>query len=122
MLIEEKEADVIIMATGSEVELAIQAHGKLAVDGIKAKVVSMPSCELFEKQSDEYKQSVLTPQIKSRVAVEAGIRSGWDYYLGEKGQFVGMKGFGASAPADKLFDKFQITVEAVVSAVKKSLD
>jgi transketolase len=120
-LVAEDNADVLLIATGSEVELALKAAEKLGEENITAQVVSMPSVELFEQQSQSYRDSVIPPQVKSRVVVEAGLRSGWDRYLGEKGEFVGMSGFGGSAPADQLFDKFGITVESVVAAAKKSI-
>jgi transketolase len=81
----------------------------------------MPSAELFDQQDSTYKNKVLPTHVKSRVAVEAGIRGSWDYYLGSKGQFVGMNWFGASAPANQLFEKFEITTAAVIKAVKKSI-
>ena len=109
------------MATGSEVSLAISAAENLAKDGVKAQVVSMPSWELFEKQPQSYKDSVLPPSVKARVAVEAGIEMGWQKYLGDNGLFVGMKSFGASAPANICFEKFGITAQAVQEAAKKSI-
>jgi len=113
--------DVILMATGSEVELALNAADILASQGTKASVVSMPSWELFEKQDQAYKDSVLPPAVKARVAVEAGIAMGWHKYIGDNGEFIGMNSFGASAPAGTLFEKFGITTDAVVAAAKKSL-
>ncbi len=113
--------DVIIMATGSEVEVAIYASEELLADGIKARVVSMPSWELFEKQDQEYKDSVLPPSVKARVAVEAGIEMGWHKYIGDNGEFIGMHSFGASAPAGTLFEKFGITTDAVIAAAKKTI-
>jgi transketolase len=97
----------------------MEAAGKLAAEGIKAQVVSMPCWELFEKQSQEYKDSVLPPNVKARVAVEAGIEQGWRKWLGDKGIFIGMSSFGASAPAKTCFEKFGITTEKVVEAAKK---
>ncbi len=121
VLIEEKDADVVIMATGSEVDLAVQAAESLAEENIKAQVVSMPSVELFEQQSQSYQDSIILPQVKARVVVEAGLRTGWGSYLGEQGEFVGMNGFGASAPANQLFKKFSITTEAVIAAARKTI-
>jgi transketolase len=121
VLVEVKNPDVIIMASGSEVSLALAAAGNLAKEGIKAKVVSMPSWELFEKQDKKYKDSVLDPKVKARVAVEAGVEMGWHKYIGEKGVFVGMSSFGASAPAKICFEKFGITTEAVTAAAKQSI-
>jgi len=121
VLIDEPEAEALIIATGSEIELAVQAHDQLLEEGVKVKVISMPSAELFEQQDATYKNEVLPSNIQARVAVEAGIRGSWDYYLGSKGQFVGMARFGASAPANQLFEKFEITTAAVIQAVKKSI-
>ncbi|MBT4525740.1 MAG: transketolase [Deltaproteobacteria bacterium] len=121
VLIDEAEAEALIIATGSEIELAVEAHDQLLTEGIKVKVISMPSAELFEQQAAGYKNEVLPSKIQARVAVEAGIRGSWDYYLGSKGQFVGMNRFGASAPANQLFEKFEITTAAVIQAVKKSI-
>jgi transketolase len=113
--------DVILLATGSEVSLAVKALAQLAVDGIPARVVSMPSWELFELQPKEYRDSVLPPSVKARVAVEAGVKLGWERYIGDAGEFIGMSTFGASAPADILFKEFGITAERVCEAAKKSL-
>ena len=113
--------DVLLLATGSEVGLALSAADSLAAEGVKAQVVSMPCWKLFEKQSPEYKESVLPNNVKARVAIEAGIEQGWGKYLGDKGTFIGMSSFGASAPAKVCFEKFGITAEAVVQAAKKML-
>ncbi len=121
VLIEEQGPEVILIATGSEVALAVEAQGRLAAEGIKASVVSMPSCELFDRQTDEYKNKVLPVDVKSRVAIEAGIKRGWEGYIGDRGKFVGLTGFGASAPADDLFHHFGITVDAVVNAAKETM-
>jgi transketolase len=112
-------AKVILIGSGSEVSLALKAAETLSSQGIASRVVSMPSWELFEQQSQEYRDSVLPSSIAPRVAVEAGIRMGWERYLGARGEFVGMTGFGASAPAEVLFREFGITAEAVVAAAKK---
>jgi transketolase len=109
--------DVTLLATGSEVYLAVEARVKLKEQGIMATVVSMPCWELFEEQSEEYRVSVLG--TAPRVAVEAGLRMGWDRYIGDKGGFVGMTGFGASAPAEKLYEHFGITVANIVVTAKK---
>ncbi|MCD4831781.1 MAG: transketolase [Anaerohalosphaeraceae bacterium] len=119
VLVEQENPDVIIMATGSEVELAIAAAEKLAAENIKAQVVSMPCWELFEKQSKAYKDSVLPKNVKARVAVEAGVEQGWYKYIGDSGIFVGMKSFGASAPYKKCYEGFGITVDAVIASAKK---
>jgi transketolase len=120
-LIADKDAQVLLIASGSEVSLAVQAHEQLAADGIKSQVVSMPSCELFDKQPEAYRKQVLPDHLKARVVIEAGIKRGWEGYMGERGQFVGMSGFGASAPAKDLFNQFGITVEAIMEAVRKIL-
>jgi transketolase len=109
--------DVTLLATGSEVEIAVAAADLLAKDGIKAAVVSMPSWELFEKQNEAYRKSVLGNA--PRVAIEAAARLGWDRWIGEKGAFVGMEGFGASAPAPKLYEHFGITPQAVQEAARR---
>jgi transketolase len=110
---------VILMATGSEVSLAVEAYEKLKTEAVRARVVSMPSWELFEMQDEAYRASVLPPDITARVAVEAAAKFGWERYLGFRGRFVGMTGFGASAPAGALFKHFGITAEAVVAAAKE---
>jgi transketolase len=121
VLIEESNPDVLLLATGSEVQLAVEAHEKLAAEGIKAKVVSMPCWALFEKQDAAYKESVLPVSVKARVGVEAAVEAGWWKYLGTDGEFVGMNSFGASAPAGTCFKEFGITTDAVVAAAKKSM-
>jgi len=116
----DNNADATIFATGSEVAIAVEALALLKERGISAKVVSVPSMELFAKQSDEYRKSVIgTP--KAKVAVEAGIEMSWSKLLGDKGRFVGMHGFGASAPAEALYDYFGITPKAIVEAVAAQL-
>jgi transketolase len=121
VLIEEADADVLLLATGSEVQLAVEAHEKLAAEGVKAQVVSMPCWKLFEWQDDAYKESVIPASVKARVGVEAGVDAGWWKYLGPNGEFVGMNSFGASAPGNLCFQKFGITTEAVMAAAKKSI-
>lgn len=115
----EGERKATILATGSEVSLAMEARKALQAQGIGTAVVSMPSWELFERQDDAYKASVLGTGV--RVGVEAAIRLGWDRWLGDKGAFVGMAGFGESAPYQELYKHFGITAEAVVDAVKARL-
>lgn len=109
--------DVTLLATGSEVEIAMTAADLLSKDGIKAAVISMPCWELFEDQDDAYRSAVLGSA--PRVAVEAAARLGWDRWIGEKGAFVGMTGFGASAPASKLYEHFGITPQAVADAARR---
>lgn len=109
--------DVILIASGSEVALAVKAKAELANE-MKVRVVSMPCMELFEAQSAEYKESVLPKAVRKRVAIEALSDFGWGKYVGLDGAYVTMKGFGASAPAAKLFEHFGFTVENVVNTVK----
>lgn len=111
--------DAIIMASGSEVELAVNAKAELAKDGIDVRVVSMPCFELFEQQDEAYKEQVLPKAVRARVAVEAASDFGWGKYVGLDGATVSMKSFGASAPAGTLFKKFGFTTENVVETVKK---
>jgi transketolase len=113
--------DAIILASGSEVELAVNAKAELAKEGIDVRVVSMPSVDIFEEQTEEYKESILPKNVRARVAVEAATDFGWGKYVGLDGAYVTMKGFGASAPAGELFKKFGFTVENVVSTVKSLL-
>jgi len=112
--------EVILMATGSEVSVCLAAYEKLVAEGVQARVVSMPCWELFEVQPEDYRNAVLPPSVTRRVAVEAGVRLGWERYLGPSGQFIGMSGFGASAPAGVLFKHFGITPESVAAAAKKA--
>ncbi len=112
---------VILMGTGSELSLCVQAHEKLTSEGIKSRVVSMPCFELFEKQDQAYRDQVLPPKVTARIAVEAGIRMCWDRYLGTYGRFVGMDSFGASGPFDAVYKKFGITVDNIVAQAKDSL-
>jgi transketolase len=111
---------VTLLATGSEVALALAARRTLQAAGSPTAVVSMPSWELFEMQPVDYRMQVLGPGTV-RVACEAAMRFGWDRYLGERGGFVGMRGFGASGPADRLFEHFGITAEAIVAAARRQL-
>ncbi|MBO5178690.1 MAG: transketolase [Lachnospiraceae bacterium] len=113
--------DAIIIATGSEVQLAVEAKAELAKEGVDVRVVSMPCMDIFEEQSAEYKEAVLPKNVRARVAVEALIDYGWGKYVGLDGAIVSMTGFGASAPAATLFEKFGFTTENVVKAVKSVL-
>lgn len=123
ILVKETKArpDGIIIATGSEVELALKAHDELLKQGIDVRVVSMPSMELFDAQSEEYKNSVLPNDVRKRVVVEAATEFGWGKYIGLDGKSVTMNTFGASAPAKVLFEKFGFTVENVVDTMKSIL-
>lgn len=112
------DAQAIIIGTGSEVHIALDAQAKLAEDGIAARVVSMPSFELFDQQSDEYKASVLPADISARVSIEAGVTMGWQKYVGLAGKSVGLDRYGASAPYKTVYEKLGITADAVATAVK----
>ncbi|MEX2212520.1 MAG: transketolase [Phycisphaeraceae bacterium] len=111
--------DVILIGTGTEVQFVIGAYEQLAKEGVKVRAVSMPSWELFEHQSPEYKESVLPAGVKARVSVEQASTFGWERYVGEKGKAIGMKTFGASAPLKELQKKFGFSAEAVASAAKE---
>jgi transketolase len=111
----------ILIATGSELDIAVKAWEKLTADGIQVRLVSMPCVEWFDEQDDGYRASVLPREITARVVVEAGIRQCWDRFLGERGRFVGMHSFGASAPYTALYKHFGITPEHVVEEVKAAL-
>jgi transketolase len=121
VLVETGKPDVLLLASGSEISIALCAAEGLAKENIRANVISMPCWELFEKQSKEYKDSVLPPAVKARVGIEAGVEQGWGKWLGDKGIFVGMSSFGASAPYKVCYEKFGITANAVIAAVKKQL-
>ena len=112
---EEGELETILIATGSEVHLAIEAAKLLEEKGIGTRVVSMPSFEIFEEQSQEYKKQVLPSNIKNRIAIEAGTSFGWERYVGLDGKIIAMEGFGASGPGDKLFEMYGFTVENIVN-------
>jgi transketolase len=113
--------EVILIASGSEVSLAVQAHEKLVADGIRSRVVSMPSWEIFDHQTQEYRDSVLPPHVKARVAVEQASSFGWERYVGTGGQLTCMKTFGASAPLKELQRKFGFEPDHVVAATKELL-
>jgi transketolase len=110
----DKQPDIILMGSGSEVHVAIEAANKLREKGVAARVVSMPSWELFDKQPEAYRDQVLPPEINTRVAVEAGATQGWHRYLGNKAAVIGIDHFGASAPYKILYEKFGITADRVV--------
>ena len=111
--------DVIVMATGTEVGLAVEAYEKLTAEGIKARVVSMPSWELFEQQPQEYRDTVLPPSVTARVSVEQASTFGWERYVGPTGISIGMKTFGASAPLKELQKKFGFSADRIVTAAKE---
>jgi transketolase len=114
------DAKAVIFATGSEVAIALDAKKLLDEQGIKSRVVSVPSMELFAKQSDAYQDEIIGNGV-ARVAIEAGIKMSWDHILGRKGKFVGMSSFGASGKIEDLYEHFGITAKAVVEAVTAQL-
>jgi transketolase len=113
--------EVILIATGSELSLAVEAHEKLLAEGIRSRVVSMPSWDIFDHQTQEYRDSVLPPGVKARVAVEQGSTLGWERYIGESGRVIGMHTFGASAPLKELQRKFGFEPDRVVAAARELL-
>jgi len=115
---DESNPDIILIATGSEVPLCIDVYEKLKAEGIKARLVSMPSWELFEKQTEEYKDSVLPPSVSARLAVELGSTIGWERYTGLKGRTIGIDTFGASAPLKDLLNEFGFTAEKITAAAR----
>ena len=117
VLCEDEDFEAIIIATGSEVELAVEAKAKLNEQGVKVRIVSMPSTNIFDEQPQEYKESVLPKNILKRVAVEAGVTLGWYKYVGLEGRVIGLDRFGASAPYKTLYKEFGITTDTIVEAV-----
>jgi transketolase len=115
------EPEVILIASGSEVSLALEGHEKLQAEGIRSRVVSMPSWEIFDHQTREYRDSVLPPNIRARIAIEQASTFGWERYTGLDGRIIGMKTFGASAPLKELQKKFGFQPEQIVSAAKELL-
>jgi transketolase len=113
--------DVILLGTGSEVHLCVEAYEKLKSEGIKARVVSMPCWELFDDQDSAYRESVLPSNVTARVSVEMAATLGWDRYVGPKGKMIGMHSFGASAPIKDVLKKFGFVTENVVAAAKEVL-
>ncbi|HEX5734384.1 MAG TPA: transketolase [Blastocatellia bacterium] len=114
--------DVILMGTGSELQLCVAAHEQLTAEGIKSRVVSMPSWEVFERQPEEYRASVLPPAVRARVAVEAGSNLGWHGYVGLDGAIIARRDFGASAPLKELLKQFGFTVENVVAEARAVIE
>ncbi len=115
------QPEVILIGTGSELSLCLDAQTRLASEGIKTRVVSLPSWELFDAQSEEYRRSVLPPRLTARVGVEAGVELGWSKYIGPAGRFIGMDGFGESAPFKVLLKHFGFAVENVVAQAKAAM-
>jgi transketolase len=116
-----EKTDAIIIATGSEVGLAVAAADTLSAEGIEVRVVSMPNPGLFLQQSTAYRHSVLPPDLYARVAVEAGVSHYWHPFVGDRGEIVGVDRFGASAPAKALFEYYGLTEEKIIEAVHKSM-
>jgi transketolase len=117
----EPHPDVLLIGTGSEVHLCIEAAEKLAASGVKARVVSLASWELFEKQPKDYRDSVLPPAVTARVCVEAGAAFGWEKYAGPAGAVIAMRSFGTSAPVKDALKHFGFTADAVVAAARKQI-
>jgi len=114
--------ELILIATGSEVSLTLSAGRKIAENGTKVRVVSLPSWEIFDRQPQEYRDSVLPPAITARISVEAGIRLSWEHYVGLTGKIIGMNSFGASAPGPVLYEKFGFTVTKIIEAAEELLN
>jgi transketolase len=112
---------VILIATGSELSPAVEAHEKLVAEGVRSRMVSMPSWDIFEHQTQEYRDSVLPPHVTARVAVEQGSILGWERYVGTSGHVIGMKTFGASAPLKELQKKFGFEPDRVAAVAKELL-
>jgi len=110
--------EVILIGTGGELALCVEAHAKLALEGVRARVVSLPSFELFEAQDEAYRHSVLPPQLTARVTVEAAAPLGWDRYAGASGEIIAMRSFGASGPITALMPYFGFTAEHVADAAR----
>ena len=117
----DKNPELILIASGSEVSLAVQAHEKLVAEGVRSRVVSMPSWDIFDHQPKEYRDSVLPPDVKARIAIEQASTFGWERYVGDGGRVIGMRTFGASAPLKELQRKFGFEPDRVVATVKELL-
>jgi transketolase len=115
----EGEPDLILLATGSEVHVAMAAAGSLAADGLAVRVVSMPCCEVFDRQDADYREAVLPAGVTRRIAIEAGATAGWWRYVGPGGAVIGLDRFGESAPAGELFEKFGFSAENVVTVARR---
>jgi transketolase len=115
------DPDVILMASGSEIGITLEAAEKLEDSDIRARVVSFPSWELFEKQGTDYKEKVFPSSVKARVSVEAGVKQGWEKYVGEQGDSISIEKFGASAPYQTIFDNYGFTVDNIVATAEDVL-
>jgi transketolase len=119
---DDSDPELILIASGSEVALALEARHRLAASGVSTRVVSMPSWELFREQDPAYQAEVLPPHIKNRLAIEAGVSLGWREWIGAEGDVIAIDTFGASAPADELFERFGFTVENVVARAMRLVE
>ena len=113
---------IILMASGSEVQLAIESAETLADEGIASRVVSFPSWDLFEKQPDSYKKKVLPAEINARLAIEAGVSFGWQKWVGDAGDVLAVDRYGASAPGSKVFEEYGFTVSNIVKKAKSMIE
>ena len=111
------KCQAILLSTGSEVHIALEASMMLSERGVDARVVSMPSFEIFDEQSNTYREQVLPSDIKVRVAIEAGVTAGWDRFVGDQGKVIGIDRFGASAPADTVYKQLGLTPDTMVETV-----
>nr|MDF9458964.1 transketolase C-terminal domain-containing protein [Bacillus pumilus] len=116
------QPEALLLASGSEVGLAIEAQKALEKEGIRASVVSLPAWDRFDQQSDEYKESVLPTAVRARIAIEMGASLGWERYTGLDGDVIAIDKFGASAPGETIIEKYGFTVSNVVSRVKAKLN
>jgi transketolase len=116
-----RSPEIILIASGSEVSLAVDAHESLSREGIRSRIVSMPSWDIFERQPQSYRESVLPPQVPARIAIEQGSTIGWERYVGAAGKVIGMKTFGASAPLKELQRKFGFEPARIVVTAKELL-
>jgi transketolase len=117
-----RQPQIILIGTGSELQLAFGAAEALEKDGVPARVVSLPCWELFEAQDADYRESVLPAAVRARVAVEAGVSLGWERWVGDEGAMVGLDHFGASAPAGTIFEKFGFSIDRVAAVARGVLD
>jgi transketolase len=115
------QPEIILMACGSEVGLIVKAGLELSKEGVRVRLVSFPSWELFKSQEKAYREAVLPPQVKARLAVEAGVAQGWEKWVGDEGAVLSMESFGASAPGPVLFKQYGFTVENVIAQAKALL-
>jgi transketolase len=117
-----QKPDLLLIATGSEVSLSLKAAEQLEAEGKNVRVISFPSWEIFEQQSDEYKKQIFPAEIKSRISVEMGVGMGWQKYVGDSGETISIERFGASAPDSVLYEKYGFTVENVAATAKRVLN